>query len=113
MARPTLDEIEDRMNAAVSSVLGSPIQYTVFGEAQRTIRAHVTYADQQIEMTAANVVTQDISIEVDFAILPDKPRAKDIVGLPNIAGKLWQPVNVTRNRSGSAWVFGVKEIRDA
>jgi hypothetical protein len=113
MARPTLDEIDDRMNASVSAILGSSITYTVFGEAQQTIRAHVMYPDDEVGFDSGSAIMQDITVEIDMAILPDKPKKADLIVVPKRPGKVWHPHGVTRHRSGDQWVFRLKEVRDA
>lgn len=113
MARPTLDEIDDRMNASVSAILGSSITYTVFGEAPQTIRAHVMYPDDEVGFDSGSAIMQDITVEIDMAILPGKPKKEDLIELAKRPGKVWRPHGVTRHRSGDAWVFRLKEVRDA
>ncbi|MGQ2942924.1 MAG: hypothetical protein ACT6Q7_02865 [Blastomonas fulva] len=112
MARATLDELEDRMNTTVSAILGSPISYTVFGQSAQTVQAHVTYPDDEVGFDAGSAMLQDITVEIDMAILPARPRDKDRIALPKRPGKVWKPVNVTRHRSGDQWVFRLKEVRD-
>lgn len=113
MARATLDELEDQMNASVSSILGSPISYTVFGEAAQTVQAHVLYPDDQVDFDSGSAMVQDITVEIDIAILPARPREKDRIELPKRPGKVWKPHGVGRHRSGDQWVFRLKEVRDA
>lgn len=113
MARASLDELEDRMNATASAILGSPISYTVFGETAQTVQAHVTYPDEQVDFDNGSAMMQDITVEIDIAILPDRPRDKDRLELPKRPGKVWKPHGVTRHRSGDQWVFRLKEVRNA
>lgn len=113
MARATLDELDDRMNATASAILGSPISYTVFGESAETVQAHVIYPDEQVDFDSASAIVQDITVEIDIAILPDRPRDKDRIELPKLSGKVWRPHSVMRSRSGDQWVFRLKEVRNA
>lgn len=113
MARATLDELDDRMNATASAILGSPITYTVFGEAAQTLRAHVTYPDAEVDFNSASAILQDITVEIDKAILPVKPKRDHTVELPKVPGRVWNPYGVLSSRSGDQWVFRLKEVRDA
>lgn len=106
MAIPTLNSLTPLLNASTLGLLGDLLGYD--GD---TINGFVDHAEQVHGGIGA--VEQDITVQISIADVPTRPGGSNRITLPSYAGRIFKPVGVSTDDSGTFWVFALKEMPDA
>lgn len=109
----TLEELTDDIDAICMAELGDTISYVPSGSAALTIKAHPDYADHNRNIGGVDVMEQNIMLAVRKVDVPRKPVSADRVIMPKKPGKIYRPVNVGTDESGTHWMFELQEHVDA
>lgn len=113
MALPTLDSLTAAMDRVCADVLGEAIQYRAAGTAgYSALPAHVDYRDGMLELGGAQLTAQRIRVALLRADVVAKPSRETRLVLPKLAAKIFRPVNVVTDESGTHWEFDCEEVTD-
>ena len=111
MPLPRLQDVDALLDWVCVNVFGDTILYRIAGAADfKTIAAHVDYADKLRSIEGVEAVDPDMRVELLKADVPSKPGAVWRIQLPLLPGRLFKPVNVGSDISGSHWAFDLKDV---
>lgn len=102
----SLEDLQAAMlDEPLMEVLGDTISYKPIGAAWRTLKAYVDHTDALRSIESAQVISQDVSLQLLKSQVPARPSAGVLIRLPKVAGKTFKPVNVRSDTSGDYWEF--------
>lgn len=96
-----------------AEILGDTITYTPSGGSAQDILGMVEFDEEMAVGGHGAVATQSIEVEIDLEFRAARPLDADRLQFPNVpslAGRTFKPVNIRRNHTGDAWVFGVERV---
>ena len=85
------------------ALLGDSIRYRPGAGVWRSFNAYVDYSDQLRSIDGAQLVEQNMTLSVLIAQIPAKPTGSARIELSAKPGKIYRPVNVGRDASGTHW----------
>lgn len=106
----TLEDLESGMDAECMAILGDSITFRPAGGSALAIKAYVNFEDMARSLDGTQAIEQNITVQVRKVDLPAKPRAQDRITLGKVAGKIYQPVNVGQDISGTHWNFELRQV---
>lgn len=110
MTMPSLEDIEDTMEASCMSILGDTIQYSLDGGTWSAKKAYVDYADQELDVGNGIAMTQAIRVEVLKTDVTVKPVGTCRITLAKRPGDTFRPINVGSDNSGNMWAFALEKV---
>lgn len=105
-----LEDLEAEMDDACISILGDSITFRPAGGSARALSAYVEFDEQARSLDGGEAIEQAMKVEVSMADVPIRPKATDRVTLAKIPGRIFQPINVGRNKSGTHWEFELRRV---
>lgn len=96
--------------APLHSIIGDTISYKPASGSFGPIEGFVDYGDQAMSYDGAQVIAQDIKVEIAKAAVPAKPDSTCQLQLPKAPGLMFKPVNIGTDPSGNCWVFAVVTV---
>lgn len=97
-----------RLDSRAVELLGDTIAYAT-GQYEPTIEAFA-FVDF-IEADINGAIAQQMTVELFDIHVPARPDSNCRIRLSAEPDRLWAPVNVRRNRTGTGWQLDLKEIR--
>lgn len=102
----SLEDLQSEyLDTPLMEVLGDTINYKAIGGVWKAMKAYVDHADALRSLDAAQVISQDVSLQVLKSQVPARPAAGVLIKLPKVPGKTFKPVNVRSDTSGDYWEF--------
>lgn len=96
--------------APLHGSVGDTISYKPAGGSYGDIIGFVDYTDQARSFDGAQVIEQDILIEVAKDAVPAKPTGECRVQLLKHPGLIFKPVSVGTDKSGNCWTFELVKV---
>jgi len=107
----TLEDMEGALyGEPLHSVIADTISYKPAIGSFFDLQCFVDYTDQARSFDGAQVIEQDILIEVAKSSVPAKPDSQCRVQLPKHPGLIFKPVSVGTDKSGNCWVFELVKV---
>ncbi|WP_417615309.1 hypothetical protein [Parasphingorhabdus sp.] len=111
MPLPTLESLDALLDSTCSTVLGDLIRYTPTSTGVAVeIKAFVDHRDAQRAFDSAQVIQQEMNVQVLATLVPAKPNDADRIKLPKYGAQKFKPINVRRDESGNYWEFELKAV---
>jgi hypothetical protein len=106
----TLEDLEPGMDAQCMSILGDSITYRRASGSTLSLKAYVNFEEMARSIDIGKAIEQAMTVEVQISDLPQRPAPTDRITLAKVAGRTFQPINVSRDRSGTHWIFDLKKV---
>lgn len=111
MPLPRLQDVDATLDWVCANVLGDLILIWLAGATDPLERpAHVYYADKLRSIEGVEAVDQNIRLELRKADAPMKPGKLMRIQLPLLPDRLFMPINVGTDDSGTHWLFDLKDV---
>ena len=111
MPLPNLEDLDEILDRTCADVLGDTIRYKAVGASDFTdVKAHVDYRDLSQPLQGAEVMAQNIAVEIPKSSVLAKPVGKVRIQLPKRPGHTFKPVKVGNDRSGTHWAFELVDV---
>lgn len=109
MALPRLDDFMAKADPVISKTVMEPISYALDGSTFSDVDADVDYRDMLRAIDIAQVIEQDMLVQIFVADLAEKPASTHRIILPKISPLIkFMPINARRDQSGDLWEFELK-----
>ena len=106
----TLEELEPGMDAECMSILGDSITYRRASGPTLSLKAYVNFEEVARSIDIGQAIEQAMTAEIKVSDLPQRPALADRITLAKVSGRTFQPINVSRDRSGTHWIFDLKKV---
>jgi hypothetical protein len=107
MTRAPFAQLITANNAAIDELLAGVVIFNGV-----SLAAIVDYREESRDIGGIGAVQQDMTVLLRRSLIAHRPDAKnDLITLPKIPGKSWQPIGVGLDESGDYWLFGLREAR--
>lgn len=106
----TLEDLEAGMDSTCMSILGDSITYRPASGPTIPIKAYGNFEDLVRSLDAGQAIEQDMLFEVLRSDVPVRPTLACRITARKLPGKIFQPVNVSLDRSGTHWQFELKRV---
>lgn len=105
-----LEQYGAALDSAVSTMLGDTIRYARAGGDYVSLPAFVDDGEDVIAHGNSAVVAQAMVVEIDHAILPERPVDTDRIIIAAVPNKLFKPVGVRLNATRTGWLFTLQAV---
>jgi hypothetical protein len=106
---PRLSDLQADLDQTCMAALGDTVRYRPAGGAFADKRAYIDYPETLFSPETGTMIAQDIMVDILKADVPTKPTGSCRITLGALPGKLFKPVNVRSDKSGTHWQFEVVE----
>lgn len=111
MTYPNIEDFDALLDDTCADVVGDTISYKAAGAGgYSAIKADVDYRDGEVVIGHTEAISQDITVAVMKTRVPAKPAGAVRIKLPKIPGKVYRPIRVRNDRSGTHWEFDLSEV---
>jgi hypothetical protein len=111
MPLPTLESLDAQLDSTCSAVLGDTISYTpVSTGIALELKVFGDFRDAQRAFEGAEVIGQEMNVQVLASLVPAKPNNADRITIPKFGAQKYRPMNVRRDESGNYWEFELKAV---
>ncbi len=111
MTYPNLEDFDAILDNTCADVVGDTISYKAAGMGGYSpVKADVDYRDGEVVIGNTEAIAQDITVSIVKTRIPAKPTGAVRIKLPKIAGKIYRPIRVRNDRSGTHWEFDLSEV---